>query len=88
MGLKGTVLKWFQSFLSDRSFLSNYKKDICVTFFTYISTSRIRITTPKVLICTYRGKKVQIWLFKGTAPATSCCTPKGTILNPYFSVCR
>ncbi len=31
-------------------------------------------------------KKVQICPFKGTAPATSCCTPKGTILNPYFSV--
>jgi len=26
--------------------------------------------------------------FKDTAPATSCCTPKGTILNPFFSVCR
>ncbi len=33
-------------------------------------------------------KKVQICPFKGTAPATSCCTPKGTILNPYFSVCK
>ncbi len=33
-------------------------------------------------------KKVQICHFKGTALATSCCTPKGTILNPYFSVCR
>ncbi len=32
-------------------------------------------------------KKLQICPFKGTAPATSCCTPKGTILNPYFSVC-
>ncbi len=31
-------------------------------------------------------KKVQICPFKGTAPATSCCTPKGKILNPYFSV--
>ncbi len=31
-------------------------------------------------------KKLQICPFKGTAPATSCCTPKGTILNPYFSV--
>ncbi len=27
-------------------------------------------------------KNVQICPFKGTAPATSCCTPKGTILNP------
>ncbi len=33
-------------------------------------------------------KKVQIYPFKGTAPGTSCCTQKGTILNPYFSVCR
>ncbi len=32
-------------------------------------------------------KKVQICPFKGTAPATSCITPKFTILNPYFSVC-
>ncbi len=32
--------------------------------------------------------KVQICPFKGTAPGTSCCTQKGTILNPYFSVCR
>ncbi len=32
-------------------------------------------------------KKVQICPFKGTAPGTSCCTQKGTILNPYFSVC-
>ncbi len=32
-------------------------------------------------------KKVQICPFKGIAPATSCCTPKGTILNTYFSVC-
>ncbi len=31
-------------------------------------------------------KKEQICPFKGTAPATSCCTPKGTTLNPYFSV--
>ncbi len=31
--------------------------------------------------------KVQICPFKGTAPGTSCCTQKGTILNPYFSVC-
>ncbi len=33
-------------------------------------------------------KKVQICPFKGTAPGTSCCTQKGTILNPYFSVSR
>ncbi len=32
-------------------------------------------------------KKVQICPFKGTAPATSCCTPKDTILNPYCFVC-
>ncbi len=32
-------------------------------------------------------KKVHICPFKGTAPGTSCCTPKGKILNPYFSVC-
>ncbi len=31
-------------------------------------------------------KKVQICPFKGTAPVTSCCTPKGKILNSYFSV--
>ncbi len=31
--------------------------------------------------------KVQICHFKGTAPGTSYCTQKGTILNPYFSVC-
>ncbi len=31
-------------------------------------------------------KKVQICHFKGTAPETSRCTQKGTILNPYFSV--
>ncbi len=24
--------------------------------------------------------------FKGTAPEISCCTQKGTILKPYFSV--
>ncbi len=34
-----------------------------------------------------KKKKVQICPFNVTAPATSCCTPKGTILNPYFSVC-
>ncbi len=33
-------------------------------------------------------KKVQICPFKGTAPGTSCCTQKGTILNPYLSVCN
>ncbi len=33
------------------------------------------------------ANKVQICPFKGTAPGTSCCTQKGTVLNPYFSVC-
>ncbi len=31
---------------------------------------------------------MQICPFKGTAPGTSCCTQKGKILNPYFSVCN
>ncbi len=31
-------------------------------------------------------KKVQICPFKGTAPGTSCFTPKGNSLNLYFSV--
>ncbi len=64
------------------------KGHIC-TFFTYISTSRVRITYSQGTNMYLLGlKKVQICPFKGTAPATSCCTPKGTILNPYFSVCR
>ncbi len=32
-------------------------------------------------------KKVQMCHVKGTSSATSCCTPKGKILNPYFSMC-
>ncbi len=31
-------------------------------------------------------KKVQLCYFMGTAPVTSCCTPKGTILSSFVCV--
>ncbi len=58
---------------------------VCVCVCVFFANTQCNSHVILLAGCIY--KYIQICPFKGTAPGTSCCAQKGTIVYPYFSVC-